>query len=216
MKQESICLNLGCGLEAPKEWLNIDSLLTLKFSKIPLIGRPLISKLGGPNWPKSVKLGDITRGLPLSENSCELIFASHVLEHLSWPDSQNALKNIFFYLQPGGTFRVIVPDLEKIVTYYQNSSSQDSDRTRAAHEFMSVSGIGCQSSRTTWTQRLAEAFSNSRHQWMWDEFSLSDDLVRHGFKQISRCKYGEWSDSRFASVEKPDRHIDAVCLEASK
>jgi predicted SAM-dependent methyltransferase len=212
MSIQGICLNIGSGLDAPEQWLNIDSSPTLTFSKIPLIGRPILSMLNGPQWPKAVKSGDLIRGLSLTENSCELIFASHVLEHLSVSDCQTALKNIFYYLKPEGTFRVIVPDLEALIADYQTSQPS----SEAAWDFMDASGIGCKASRSTFRKRLAEAISNSRHQWMWDESSLKGVLAKQGFKNIRRCQYGEWSDSRFSLVEKEGRHIKAVCLEASK
>lgn len=65
-------------------------------------------------------------------------------------------------------------------------------------------------------KRLVEVFSNSRHQWMWDEPSLLDALAQQGFKNIRQRDYGEWSDQRFEAVEKQDRHWNAICMEATK
>ena len=47
------------------------------------------------------------------------IFAEHVLEHLSPPQAQALIANAFLFLQPGGVFRVAVPDGYKPSNLYQ-------------------------------------------------------------------------------------------------
>ena len=75
-------VQFGCGLSAPKEWLNFDSSLTLRFEKIPLLGK-LYSK-NEFRFPSNVLFGDIVKGLPkIMNNSCDGIYCSHILEHLS-------------------------------------------------------------------------------------------------------------------------------------
>lgn len=39
---------------------------------------------------------------------------SHVLEHVSWRDTDLALGVVFDWLEPGGTIRVEVPDIEEL------------------------------------------------------------------------------------------------------
>lgn len=116
-----ICLNIGCGDICPDDWHNIDASLSLRISKIPLIGRSVLSLTGAPNWSHSVKYGDIVKGLPNKHDFCQLIFACHVLEHLSIHDFQHAMKNIYSCLKPGGIFRIIVPDLEQYISIYPSS-----------------------------------------------------------------------------------------------
>src|SRR5690349_19387092 len=113
----------GCGLCAPDGWLNFDSSLTLKFERVPVIGRMYIRN--AQRFPKNVRYGDIVSGLPLGASSCHGIYCSHVLEHLSLEDCRRALKNTFTYLAPGGIFRLIVPDLRKLATDYISSDKPD-------------------------------------------------------------------------------------------
>lgn len=216
MSKDSFCLHIGCGLIAPQEWLNIDASPSLIISQLPLIGRSLLSLIAGPKWPKSVKYGDIVKGLSIKPESCELIFAAHVLEHLSFPDFQTAMKNIYSYLKPGGIFRAIVPELDQYISIYMTQRSDSHLSPNAAHEFMKESSLGCQSSRRNLSQRLREAFSNSRHQWMWDEPSLTEAFAQHGFKAIRRCHYHDWSDARFGCVEKENNYLNAIGIEGTK
>ncbi|NEO32994.1 MAG: methyltransferase domain-containing protein [Symploca sp. SIO3C6] len=216
MNKDSICLNIGSGLVSPDGWKNIDNSPTLKISKIPLIGQLLISVVGGPPWPKSVNNGDIVKGLKISKGSCENIFASHVLEHLSLSDFHLAMSNIYSYLKPGGIFRAIVPDLEQYIDNYINHRSDSTLSAKAAHEFIETSWLGHPGKRSSIYYRLQEAFSNSRHQWMWDEPSLKNAFAQHGFKNIRRCNYGDWSDARFSAVDQESRYLNAISIEGTK
>ena len=215
-EQENLCLNIGCGLDAPDEWLNIDASPGLRLSKIPLLGGYLQAILKLPAWPKSVRYGDLIKGLNIRQESCGLIFASHILEHLSLSDFQTAVNNIYLYLKPGGILRAIVPDLEKLAAVYAEQLKDGSLSAQSAHNFIKTSGIGCENSRKHLSGRIREAFSNSRHQWLWDEMSLSYSFKQQGFSKIRRCKYGDWSDPMFGLVENQARHENAVCIEAIK
>lgn len=52
--------------------------------------------------------------------SIDRILAEHVLEHLSLPELQCALRNIYKYLRPGSLFRLAVPDAFHPSKYYYN------------------------------------------------------------------------------------------------
>ncbi|MQP68452.1 hypothetical protein GE253_24335 [Niveispirillum sp. SYP-B3756] len=54
----------GCGWTAPPGWHNFDASPTLRFERLPLVGR-LYSK-NGRRFPDNVRYGDIVRGLPLA------------------------------------------------------------------------------------------------------------------------------------------------------
>ncbi len=216
MDRDGICLNIGCWLDVAPGWKNLDASVYVRLSKIPFLGNHILSAIRAPQFPSAIEYGDLVKGLNLAENSCKLIFASHILEHLSLPDFEIAINNIYFYLQLGGTLRLIVPDLEAYVHKYLTERGDASLSPRAAHNFMRTSFLGETASRRTLWQRFLEVFSNSRHQWMWDEPSLTAALQKQGFKNVKRCKYGDWADEQFAAVENKKRHWDAICLEATK
>lgn len=215
-KNEDICLHIGCGLEVVDGWENIDASPSLRLAKIPLIGRKIVAVMGGPNWSKKAKCGDLLKGLNVSQNSCAIAYASHVFEHLSYQDFFLALDNVYGYLKPGGIFRIIVPDLEKYIEAYIEKRSNGELATQAAFEFMHHSWTGHQGSRRNLYSRLREAFSNHRHQWMWDEPSLKTAFAKQGFTNIRRCNYGDWLDPRFAAVETETKHINSVCIQGIK
>jgi len=53
------------------------------------------------------------------DNSVDLIYTSHVLEHFGRHEFRNVLEECYRVLKKGGTLRVSVPDFESIVTHYK-------------------------------------------------------------------------------------------------
>lgn len=109
-------LQFGCGLDAPKDWVNYDVSPTLLLRKIPLFfGTFLSSKRIIPDWPHNIRYGNIINGLPEPDSSCDAIYCSHVLEHLSLEDFRVSLIETHRLLVNNGIFRFVLPDLEKLL-----------------------------------------------------------------------------------------------------
>ena len=131
----SMYVHYGCGFTAPKSWINYDASPTLKFERIPLFGK--IYTKNSIRFPKNVLCGDIIKGLPHQKDSVQGIFCSHILEHLSLEDCRKALRNTFYYLKPGGIFRLVVPDLEYAIREYEKDKTPD-----ASVKFMEYTLLG--------------------------------------------------------------------------
>lgn len=89
------CLNIGCGSFFFPEWTNVDL--------APARG---------------VQACDIRKPLPCPAATFDATYSSHVLEHLTPEDGRALLSEQFRVLKPGGTCRVVVPDLETICREY--------------------------------------------------------------------------------------------------
>ncbi|HUV84062.1 MAG TPA: methyltransferase domain-containing protein [Methanosarcinales archaeon] len=63
---------------------------------------------------------DISKPLPYKDNSVSVIFASHILEHFWWQDSEKLLKDWCRVLKPGGYLDVWTPDFKYIIDKYIN------------------------------------------------------------------------------------------------
>ena len=159
----------GCGFSSPVDWVNFDASPTLRFERIPVIGR--LYKKNDIRFPDNVRYGDILKGLPVAENCCDFVYCSHVLEHLALDSFYRALQNTRKILKPGGVFRLVVPDLEHSIALYQSS-----DSARAAIDFLQESLVGVQSRPRGIRALLKEHLGNSRHLWMWDFKSLAHEL----------------------------------------
>lgn len=74
-------------------------------------------------------VGDAARALPFPDNTFALIYASHILEHIPWYQTVDALREWFRVLAPGGALEVWVPDGLKICRAFVEAESGGEDRT---------------------------------------------------------------------------------------
>lgn len=203
-------VQFGCGLSAPSEWLNFDASPTLRLQKLPVIGRFVPDGPFG-RFPSNVQYGNIVSGLPIPDSYAELLYCSHVLEHLSLNELQYSLQNCWRHLQPGGIFRMVLPDLEVLAHEYVESSSPD-----AAILFMRNSILGSEIRVRSLFSFVREWLGGSRHLWMWDYLSLSSELQRVGFVNIRRANFGDSGVNAFQSVEEPGRWERALGIQCMK
>ncbi len=206
---DGLYVQFGCGWCAPRGWVNFDASPTLCFERIPIIGR--LYTRNASRFPENVRYGDIVKGLPVDALSCKGVYSAHTLEHLTLDDAERALANTYSYLKEGGTFRLVVPDLEKLVRDYLSDGS-----ATAAHRFMESACLGLRNRSRGLTGLLKQWVGNASHLWMYDEKALTEMLTRQGFTAVRRCSFGDASDPRFHEVEEADRFDGCLALECSK
>jgi SAM-dependent methyltransferase len=202
-------IQYGCGLSAPGGWRNFDASPTLRAQRLPLVGRLL--KRVGVQFPDPVEYGDVTRRLPVSDGAARVVYCSHVLEHLSLEGLRAALRESYRILQSGGTFRLVVPDLEVIVDSYRANPGED-----AAVQFMRDTILGQEARPASLGARVRDALGNAQHRWMWDYPGLAKELREAGFVDIRRASYGDSLDAAFSEVEEEDRWTGCLGIECRK
>ena len=57
----------------------------------------------------------------IKDESCELIYASHVLEYFDVEEAKNVLTEWHRVLKNKGTLRLAVPDIKKLIEVYNNT-----------------------------------------------------------------------------------------------
>ena len=92
-------LNFGCGSTFHPDWVNLDT-------------APVSTQ---------VIAHDLRRGFPFADETFDVVYGSHVLEHLDPAEAIRLLNECFRVLKPNGIVRVVVPDLETIVRLYLTS-----------------------------------------------------------------------------------------------
>jgi hypothetical protein len=199
----------GCGLSVAHGWRNFDGSPRLRLEKLPLLGRVLTRNR--PLFPKEVEFGDIVAGLPLPQASCKALYCSHVLEHLCLRDCQQALRHTLAHLEPGGTFRLVIPDLRLLMERYMSSTSP-----RAASEFMRASCLGLESRPRGLRGMLSAWLGNSPHLWMWDADSMADALAEAGFVAVRPARFGDAEDPMFAHVEERVRWKEGIGFDCRR
>lgn len=199
----------GCGWSAPESWRNFDASPTLRFERIPIIGK-LYTK-NNSRFPINVEFGDIISGLPVLENSSKGVYCSHILEHLSLEDFRLALRNTYKILRADGFFRLVLPDLEYSIKQYVDDSS-----VNASLFFLKETYLGKEKRDQSLKGLISEWLGNSQHLWMWDYKSISQELANVGFIDIRRAKFGDSTDLMFKNVEDEGRWLNCLGVECKK
>lgn len=212
--QDKQYVHFGCGQFSPKEWINFDASPTLRVQKMPIIGWLLKNKLG-QKFDKHVKFGDITKGLPgIKENSCDGVYTSHVLEHMSLEDFRKALKNTYKMLKVGGRLRLIIPDLEVLVRDYIQDI--EDGKAEASIRFIDRTYLGEIERPKGFIAISKYLFGYLRHLWLWDNYSTVEELKKVGFENIRFCEFNDSEDEMFKLVENEERFKLCVKIEAIK
>jgi len=89
-------LNLGCGTKKLPGFVNID-----------------IREEVNPDL-----IEDITKLESIKDESVDLIYACHVLEHINFWDVRKVLIRWYDILKPGGILRLSVPDMDAVFAHY--------------------------------------------------------------------------------------------------
>ena len=134
-------LNLGCGNHYHPDWLNIDLVST------------------GPG----VMAHDLSKGIPLPAASCDVVYHSHVLEHIPPAQAPGFMRECARVLKPGGILRVAVPDLETICRLYlEKLEGALGGNAASAHDYeWMVIEMYDQAVREHWQSRMWAHFQTS-------------------------------------------------------
>ena len=214
VQKRNVYLQFGCGLSAPKNWLNYDSSPSLLLQRLPLFG--VMNFFLPVVYPKNVFYGDVIKGLPVENNSVDLVYSSHVLEHMSYLEMKRALREIYRILKPGGIFRLVVPDLTFFITNYCNEVLNPEASHLAAENFLKGTILGEYSPPKNFFLLLRKILGNSQHKWMYDFESLSHALSMERFTSIRRASYNDSIEMAFQDVELRERWTNCLGIECRK
>lgn len=200
-----LVLNLGCGHKASESpnVVNIDWSISLRVRKNPLLRQLAPLFFRGKRWehfknlPNNIVVHDLSKGIPFKDHSVDVVYHSHLLEHLDPPIAEKFTREIHRVLRPGGIIRIVVPDFELLCRLYMGHLAKcEADPTAISEHDAFVAEMIEQSTRreaagTSKQSGLRRRVENyvlgdarrrgETHQWMYDRFNLSYLLTRCGF-----------------------------------
>lgn len=148
-------LHIGCGNKIIDGFVNVDIR--------PLPGVDIITDIHNLSYFNNEKV--------------ELIYCSHVLEHIPRHEYKEVLKNWFDVLSHGGILRLAVPDIEAVFENYQKYKNLEILRG-----FL-------------WG---GQTYDENYHYCGWDFKTLKKDLEDIGFTRIKRYN---WRDIEHSNVD---------------
>jgi SAM-dependent methyltransferase len=172
-------VNLGSGMVVAHGWINLDASLKALLKGWPAFALRAIYPLLAHSDLKCEEFVTLLRnerfvhhdlrcGLPFPDASVDFLYISHALHHLYRAEAAKLLGEVIRTLKPGGTIRIVVPDLEYIMSLYQQG-----ERERALSYFF-------------YESPRSELFSR---RYQYDFLLLRDLLESMGFRDVRRCSY---------------------------
>jgi len=96
-----MCVNLGCGEQSGPEYINVD-----------IVPSPHI------HYVHDIKVLDM-----FDSESVDLLYASHVMEHIPRHELDAVIAEWRRVLKPGGVLRISVPDFDNLLKIYSASGN---------------------------------------------------------------------------------------------
>ena len=226
MLAEGDRLHLGCGLNTPEGWLNLDGSWNARLAKRPtvrkLLGRRRFvpEELLNTPWNPDVFVHDVRKPMPFDDGTFSAVYASHLLEHLYQDEARRLLAECFRILRHGGVIRIVVPDLQAIVRTYLSSAETGADGTPRADRLNEQ--LSMRSPRAQQGNILYRIYSClvdfHSHKWLYDVESLVFYLRQTGFVDASERECHQSRIEDIEQIELADRILDGagVCVEAVK
>lgn len=193
--------NLGCGDKLYKDFLNIGYWSALESGG-------LYKDLNGSVGTFMLN-HDLVNGIPAEDNSLDLIYHSHMLEHLSYEDGINFIKECYRALKPNGRMRILVPDLELWINAYSS---------RNRFFFEQYRKILNSNIYVTNASIFMGMLHNHEHKCGYDFESLSWVLGNAGFIEIEKKLYADSQIEGIIEIEPsmPLRTMESLCVECVK
>jgi SAM-dependent methyltransferase len=216
---QSVCrINVGCGSSPTHGWLNFDGSPSVRLANRPLLTR-ILDKLGllrDDNkrfiafcHRSEIRWANATRCLPVPTGSTDVLYSSHMLEHLDKKEATQFLMEARRVLKHEGIIRLSVPDLRRMIADYETDGDADRlvFRTQLAH-----------SRPQTLRQKLRWLFvvDRSHHRWMYDANSLSRLLASAGFSYVVVQPAGATMIRDPGNLNLREREDESLYVEARR
>lgn len=193
-KKTGLKLHLGCGTHLKLGWINIDA----------FNGLLLPVYLG--TSPVYVRY-DLRRGLsPLGDSSCSYIYSAHFFEHLDYTEIKCLLDDCSRVLEPGGTFRIVLPD---IVECFKKYLSNDKDffnllKSNTIDPSLSDDELSNNDYLTY------SAICQGQHKYIFDIEKLEILFRKFGFTKFSVSEFNEDLDMNTETRKRYSFYMEAI------
>ena len=188
-------LNLGCGNNLLPDWLNCDA--------TPVPGAVFL---------------DCTKTFPFPSGSFDHVFAEHLIEHMGLPEMEAFLQECHRVLKPGGTIRLVTPNLDTFMQMIITPLSEPSQKYMEWYKTRHPDGLPASPVRA-----INSIFHEHGHKFIMNESFMSQLLAHAGFVDTRVYATGK---SRLKALCGIDKHgtvigdeinqIESLAMEATR
>lgn len=177
LQRKEVKLNLGSGPTRGKNgWTNVD-----------LFGADINH--------------DLTKGVPLKDNTVDAVYSSHVFEHIPYKDLINVISEIRRILKPGGKLLVCVPNAGLYLrAYFKNEMFVNYDEMYIPAAVNTNSKID---------QLNYIAYLNGDHTFMFDEENIINILKMCDFNNVDFREFNP-------DIDQIERDFESMYVQAYK
>lgn len=214
---ELLRVNVGCGRSPTPGWVNFDNSLSVRAASHPLLLRIALAsgllnakqgEFARDAARSGVRWADAVRRIPLSNGAAEIIYSSHMLEHLHRTEAVAFLSEARRVLAPGGVLRIVVPDIAKLVANYVRDGDADA--------LVSATLLTRERPRGLFASVRALVVGAREHAWMYDGPSLCRFLVENGFTEPTVLAVGQTTIAEPGALDLAERESESVYVEARR
>jgi SAM-dependent methyltransferase len=207
--------NIGCGNTPTEGWWNFDNSLSIRLARPKLIMSLLnfvrlasdkSARLAGMAREKNIRWANAVEQIPLPAASLDVVYSSHVIEHLTNSEALRFLGEIRRVLRPGGVIRLAVPDLRRRIEKYRADGDADT--------FMESLSMREYSVRTLSSRLRLFILADRAHRWMYDSRSLARLVERSGFTGAREMAPGQTIIPDPGPLTLNERENDSIYVEA--
>jgi predicted SAM-dependent methyltransferase len=208
-------LNVGCGQTPTTGWKNYDNSWSVRLANKPIIAL-VLSKVGIlKKWQRDfiglakrtgIQWADVTRKIPELDQSVEILYSSHMIEHLDKDQVSGFLKEARRVLAPGGIIRLAVPNIR----FHIDNYVQDNDADR----FIEKTLLTRPRPKTFFDKLSYLLVGDRHHKWMYDGESLCNKLSAAGFREPRVMEAGTTLIQDPGQLNLREREPESVFVEA--
>lgn len=180
-------LHLGAGENVLPGWLNTD---------LHDYGRRDLAYL------------DVRRRFPLPDESFDVVFSEHMLEHLTYAEGQHCLRECRRVLRSGGRIRIATPSLERLARLYDGGELQE------RYVRWAVETLAPELEAPLPGAVVNNFFRSWGHRFIYDPQTLRHALESAGFVDVAEGAVGEL-EGHLAEEPELNRY-ETIVLEAGR
>lgn len=187
----------------------MDNSLVVKLASTPLARfLPAREKYVQCVKDNGIRPGDAT-DIRAPDGSVEVLYTSHMLEHLDQHEAGKFLAEAKRVLKPGGILRIVVPDIRASVERYLQTEDADA--------FIAGTHMATAKPRSIVGKLKFALLTGFRdHHWMYDAKSLARLLTAAGFKDPRVQAPGKTTIPEPGALNLREREEESLYMEATR